>query len=134
MQLKSGNRVPDTALRNFGLFTGLLFAVLFAAVPLLRGRAPEQWSWIASVLWLAALLWPRGLTLPYRWSMRLGQALAWFNTRVVLTLIFLMLITPFGFVMRVFGRDRMRRGFESRCQSYRTAIPPQPRRFMEKPF
>jgi hypothetical protein len=134
MELRSRKRVPEKELRNFGLLTGLLFAGLFAALPLLRSRTPGRWPWIvAAVLWLAALLWPRSLTLLYRWWTRLGQALSWFNTRAILTLIFVILITPFGFVMRVFSRDRMRRGFDPKCESYRIPTPPQ-RRSMEKPF
>lgn len=127
--------MPQMQLRNFGLLTGLLIAVLFAALPWLRGHAPGRWPWIAAaVLWLAALFWPPSLTLLYRWWTRLGQSLAWFNTRASLTLIFLILITPFGFVMRVLGRDRLTRGFDPKCESYRIPTPPPRQRGMEKPF
>ena len=134
MEVRPGKRVPETELRNFGLLTGSLFVVLFVALPLLRSRTPGRWPWIgAAVLWLAALFWPRSLTLLCRWWTRLGQALVWFNTRAILTLIFVILFTPFGFVMRVLSRDRMRRGFDPKCESYRIPAP-RGRRSMEKPF
>ena len=135
MELRSARRGPETELRNFGLLTGLLFVGLFAVLPLLRSRTPGRWPWIAAaVLWLAALFWPRSLRLMYRWWTRLGQGLGWLNTRAILTLIFMILITPFGIVMRVLSRDRMRRGFDPRCESYRIPTPQQRPRGMEKPF
>jgi hypothetical protein len=68
------------------------------------------------------------------WWTRLGHALAWFNTRVILTLIFMIVITPFSFVMWVFGRDRMKRGFDPKVETYRVPSPPRPPQAMEKPF
>jgi saxitoxin biosynthesis operon SxtJ-like protein len=68
------------------------------------------------------------------WWTRLGHALGWFNTRVILTLIFMIVITPFSFVMWVFGRDRMKRGFDPKVETYRVPSPPRPPQGMEKPF
>jgi len=43
-------------------------------------------------------------------------------------------VTPFSLVMRVFGRDRMKRGFDPKCESYRVQSAPRPPQGMEKPF
>jgi hypothetical protein len=135
MEHRAGEQLPKAELRNFGLVLGALFAALFGVLPLLRHRTPAQWPWIVgAVLWLAALLWPRSLTLLHRWWTRLGHALGWFNTQVILTLIFMIVITPFSFVMWVFGRDRMKRGFDPKCETYRVPSPPRPPQGMEKPF
>lgn len=135
MEPRAATRLPKAELRNFGLLIGAMFAAFFGVLPLLRHRTPQGWPWaVAAVLWLAALVWPRSLTLLHRWWTRLGHALAWFNTRVILTLIFLLLITPFGFVMRILGRDRMKRGFDPKCESYRVPSQPQRPQAMEKPF
>src|ERR1700722_3531223 len=128
-------RLPKSELRNFGLVLGALFAALFGVLPLLRHRPTARWPWIvAAVLCLAALCWPRSLTLVHRWWTRLGHALGWFNTRVILTLIFMIVITPFSLVMRVFGRDRMKRRFDPKCESYRVPSTPSSPQGMEKPF
>lgn len=136
MESRAGEqRPPKAELRNFGLVLGALFAVLFGALPLWRHHRLVQWPWIAAaVLWLAALLWPRSLASLHRWWTRLGHALGWFNTRAILTLIFFVLITPFSFAMWVIGRDRMKRGFDPKCQSYRVPSHPRPPQGMEKPF
>ena len=134
MELKAGEQ-PKAELRNFGLVLGGLFAGLFGVLPLLRHRTLAQWPWIlAALLWAAALARPRSLGLLHRGWTRLGHALGWFNTRVILTLIFMIVITPFSFVMWVFGRDRMRRGFDPKVETYRVPSPPREPQGMEKPF
>jgi hypothetical protein len=135
MEPRVGEQLPKSELRNFGLVLGALFAALFGALPLWRRHALVEWPWVvAAVLWLAALVRPRTLTLLHRWWMRLGHALGWFNTRVILTLIFMIVITPFSFVMWVFGRDRMKRSFDPKVETYRVPSPPRPPQGMEKPF
>ena len=135
MEPAVGVQLPKAELRKFGLVLGALFAAFFGLPPLLHHRAPVEWPWIvAAVLWLAALAWPRILALPHRWWTQLGHALGWFNTRVILSLIFVIVITPLSFVMWVFGRDRMKRGFDPKCESYRMPSRQQPPENMEKPF
>jgi hypothetical protein len=135
MERGAGERLPKAELCNFGLVLGAAFAALFGVLPLLRHHTSARWPWIvAAVLWLAALGWPRSLTLLHRWWTRLGHAMGWFNTRAILTLIFMLVITPFSLVMRVFGRDRMKRGFDPKCESYRVQSAPRPPQGMEKPF
>jgi hypothetical protein len=135
MELAARQQLPNSELRNFGLLLGALFAALFGLLPWLRHRPLAYWPWaVAAVLWLAALAWPRSLAWPHRWWTRLGHALGWFNTRVILTVIYFVAVTPLGFVLWVFGRDRMKRGFDPKRQTYRVPSRPQPPRGMEKPF
>ena len=60
---------------------------------------------------LASLLIPRALTPLYRPWMRLAEGLGWFNTRVLLILIFYLVVTPIGLIMRLFGRSPIKGGF-----------------------
>jgi Saxitoxin biosynthesis operon protein SxtJ len=135
MEIRAEEQLPKAELRNFGLVLGALFAGLFGVLPLLRHRTLAQWPWVlAAILWLAAFLSPRSLTLLHRGWTRLGHALGWFNTRVILTLIFMIVVTPFSFVMWIFGRDRMKRSFDPKVETYRVPSPPRPPQGMEKPF
>lgn len=128
-------QLPKAELRNFGLLLGALFAAIFGLLPWMRHRSLSHWPWaIAAVLWLAALAWPRSLAWPHRWWTRLGHALGWVNTRVILTVIYFVAVTPLGFVLWIFGRDRMKRGFNPKERSYRVASRAQPPRGMEKPY
>lgn len=92
---------------SFALIVG--GALLLIAAYQWRRGAP-QWVWVtliavAAVLLIAALVAPSLLKPVYRGWMRLGEALGWVNTRILLTLIFFLVVTPIGLLMRLFGRS-----------------------------
>ena len=77
---------------------------------------------IAFLLLVLAAIAPSLLRPVYRGWMFIGEALGWINTRIILTLVFFLVVTPIGVVMRVFGRSPMepaRRG-----DSYWTDVEP----------
>ena len=122
-------------LRTFGLVLGALFAVFFGVWPLLRHRGGPLWPWIvAGVLWLCALIWPAALSYLHRGWARLGLALGWVNTRVILTLLFAISIVPAGLVMRLCGRDRMARKLDPNCATYRVPSRQRADKDMEHPY
>ena len=60
---------------------------------------------IAVAFALAPFVAPRPLTPVYRAWMRLAELLGWINTRILLILIFYLVVTPIGLVMRIFRRS-----------------------------
>jgi hypothetical protein len=134
---KSGEVAPagTKELRSFGLVLGAMFAALFGVLPLLRHRASPSWPWIlASLLWILALICPAALSYLHRGWTRLGLALGWVNSRIILTLLFAITIVPAGLMMRLFGRDRMARKLDPDCASYRVPSRQRPDKDMERPF
>jgi hypothetical protein len=132
---REATRADAKELRTFGLVLGALFAAFFGLSPLLRHRASPLWPWLlAGVLWLFALIWPTTLSYPHRVWTRLGLALGWVNTRVILTLLFAIAIVPVGLVMRLFGRDRMARKLDPESTTYRVPSRRRTDKDMERPF
>lgn len=128
-------RASARELRTFGLVLGALFAAFFGVWPLLHHRGSPHWPWIvAGVLWLFALIWPAALSYLYRGWTRLGLALGWVNTRVILTLLFAITIAPVGLVMRLCGRDRMARKLDPESASYRVPSRQRADKDMEHPY
>ena len=130
-------RTPDRkTLVTFGLLTGGLFAVVFGLLfPWVRGRGIPAWPWaVAAVLAAAALGAPALLSPIYRAWMAVGAALGWVNTRILLGAVFFLVVTPIGAVMRMTGRDPLRRTFEPRGGTYRIPSARAPRDRMEVPF
>jgi hypothetical protein len=127
---------PDSReLKNFGLLLGAIFAVLFGAAPLLRHHPMRLWPWIAAAaLWSLALLAPAALHYPHRGWTRLGLALGWINTRIILTLLYAIIVTPLGIAMRLLRRDPMARKFEPAKTSYRVSGSERSHKHMERPY
>lgn len=122
-------------LRNFALLLGAIFAALFGLAPMLRHHPMRLWPWIVALaLWSFALLAPSALRPLHRGWTRLGQALGWFNTRVILTLLYAIIVTPLGVAMRLLGRDPMARKFEPAKASYRVPATERSHNHMERPY
>ena len=91
---------------------GYVFAVVCALVafwPLWPLPAPNlYWLAGAGAFALAGLAWPRVLSPLNAVWMKIGHALGWINTRLILGLVFFLLVTPTGFVARLLGYDPLK--------------------------
>jgi hypothetical protein len=124
-------------LRNFGLATGLLFALLFGvALPALLGRPLPAWPWmLGGGLAAWALLAPGQLRLVYRGWMRFGLLMGRITTPVILAAVFFLVLTPTSFLRRVFGgEDALARRFDEQAESYRVKSRTPSARNMERPY
>ena len=123
-------------LRDFGLLTGAIFAVLFGLLfPWIRGHSLPSWPWIiALILGFLAVLAPITLQPVYQIWMRIGLVLGWINTRIILGIVFYGLIMPMGAIMRLLNRDTMARKFDVNLPSYRLRSQRKTRLSMEKPY
>ncbi len=130
-------RTPDRkTLVSFGLLTGGLVAVLFGLLfPWLRASRFPAWPWLVAAALAASALGAPALLAPvHRAWMALGAALGWVNTRVLLGAVFFLVVTPLGALMRMTGRDPLRRKFEPCGGTYRVPSARTPRERMEVPF
>lgn len=128
--------IPDKkGLREFGLIMGGFFVGLFGLLfPWLFGLAFPVWPWIIAVaLWIPALLIPNSLKPIYRGWMFFALILGWINTRILLALVFYLMITPMGLIMRLFGKNAMKNRHDV-SESYRKSTPSRSSKQMEQPF
>jgi hypothetical protein len=97
-------------IRRFGFILGGLLC-LFAALSWWRhGWIP--WYALAApglVVLLMALFDLPVLRHVFRGWMTFAHALGWFQTRLILGLLFFLAITPLGWILRLFGHDPMQR-------------------------
>ena len=122
-------------LRSFGLLVGGVFSVIGAWPLIFRREDLRLWALtLAVLLILPALVYPKSLRWPYRVWMAIGHVLAYINTRIILGIIFFGLFTPMGFIMRLFGWDRLRRRLELGAESYRLVREPRPGDHMKHQF
>jgi hypothetical protein len=123
-------------LRKFGVTVGLAFLVL-GAVSRWRGHElPPRVLWTLGTLLLVPGLVAPGLLGPVQRAwMAAAEVMASFNTRLILGLLFYVVFTPVGFVMRLF-RDPMTRSMRDmqRSQWIRRKLEPVDRARYEQQF
>jgi hypothetical protein len=110
--------------RSFGLTVGTVL-LLFAAFTTWRGHITrgEALAAVGTVLIMAALVAPKWLAAPAAAWSKVGHALGWFNSRVLLTVMFALVLWPVGAISRLFGNDPLeRRGRTSMWTPYPTRL------------
>ena len=105
--MSSRSRIPSE--RSFGLSVGCVSAAA-GALLIWRGYASAG-STLATVGILlvgAGVLAPSALRGLNRVWWRFAQRVGWINARILLTLLFFVVLTPVGFLMRLFDRNPLR--------------------------
>ena len=130
------NREELKQLRSFGLITGLAVAVIFGLfLPWLFNHPIPRWPWIITlVLWGFALVHPQVLRPVSRIWLQIGHWLGWFNTRLILGLMYYTVFLITGVIMRLLGKDPMARKLDNSVDSYRVKSSVRPRNHVERPF
>ena len=128
-------RATIQELRKFGLIVGSIFGLLGVWPALAHDRSFRIWALIlAGVLVVPALVLPRSLAQIHQGWMKVGHVLGWINARIIMGVIFFVLFTPFGLVMRLMGKDPMLRRFEPNLESYRVKKRSRPASHMTAQF
>jgi hypothetical protein len=110
--------VTDAQARKTAFIVGGVL-LLLAAWNFYRGRMMALYvlGGIACALFLVGLLLPSLARQFHILWMRLAVALGYINSRILLSLMFYGVFTPYGLLMRLFGRDPLHRR-EARRVSY----------------
>jgi len=102
--------ITKKQLRQFGFLIGFGFPIFIGWIlPAISGHFFRVWTlWVGIPSLILGILRPSLLFYPYRGWMSLGLALGWVNSRVILGLVFIIVLMPIAFVMRIFGYDPLR--------------------------
>ena len=128
-------QTPTKQLRHFGLLVGGIFGVIGLWPMVWRHQPMRSWALVLAVaLIVPGLVAPRILSPVHRAWMKLGEGLAWVNTRIILGVVFYVVVTPLGILMRLVSHDPMRRKLERTEESYRLRCKPRPATHMLRQF
>jgi hypothetical protein len=99
---------------------GFVFFVAFAIIGFLWRESWAQWAWYtASLMVLMVALVAPSLMRPFNkaWHM-LGLMMGRVMTPIVMAILFYLVVTPTGLIMRTLGKDPMRLRIEKETKSY----------------
>ncbi len=111
-------KTDRATLRKFGLTMAACFAVITTIIFLRHKHSTVITSLISLSFLLFAATIPALLKYFYITLMKFAFILGWFNTRLLLCVIFYLVFSPIGLLMRLFKIDLLDRRFNRTSQSY----------------
>lgn len=102
------HEIEGSSNRSFGVVFTVVF-LLIGLWPLLK-HAPLRW-WalgIAAAIALVTVLWADKLTVPNRWWTQLGLLMGRIVSPITLGVMFFLVFTPMGYVLRALGKDPLK--------------------------
>ena len=102
--------ISKKQLREFGLLIGFGFPILIGwLLPSLFGHQFRTWTlWIGVPGLVIGFTAPRLLHYPYKGWMLLGHVLGWINSYIILGLVFIFVLQPIAYIMRLTGYDPLK--------------------------
>ena len=119
--------VKGSSERSFGIVFAVVFAVI-GLLPLIHAGAVRLWSLaVGAAFLLCAYALPSVLAPLNRLWLRFGLLLHRIVSPLVLGIMFYLVITPIGLLMRALGKDPLRLRFDRHAASYWIdRVPPGP--------
>ncbi len=104
--------------RTFGIVFALFFLVI-GCLPMLKGAPARLWALgVTAAFLLAAVALPRALAPLNRLWMALGLLLGRIISPIMLFLVYCIAVAPTGLIMRLRGKDPLKRRFDPEAPSY----------------
>ena len=116
MLLKSKIKISSN--RNFGLVFFFIFLVV-SIWPLTHNESPRIWSAIISLAFLILVLTRSKLLTPLNrlWA-KFGIILGSIIAPIVMGVVFFLVITPIGLVMKIIGKDLLSIKYDKKKETY----------------
>jgi len=106
------------SLRKFGLTVGIVLLLIGITLYLFDKSAFVYFGCIGLLLILLGAAMPKVLKPINKVWMTLAIILGWFMSRVILTVLFYLIVTPIGFLVKIFGGDPLKLRADNSISSY----------------
>ena len=127
--------IANRQLRSFALIFAGVFGVIAFWPLVFHGESPRIWASVLIVIFVAwGFLHPHSLQKPYRAWMIFGGFLGRINTKVILSIVFFLLVTPIRMILTLFGYDPMNRRLDREVESYKVKRDPRLASHMSRQF
>ena len=114
----SKSKIKISSNRNFGIVFFVVFLIV-SLWPLIHGELIRIWSIIISLFFLILGLMNSKLLTPlnqlwFKFGIILGAIVA----PIVMGVVFFLVVTPTGVVMRIMGKDLLRKRYDKKKETY----------------
>lgn len=111
-------------LREFGFTLGLGFPLLIGWIfPFITGHDFKSWTLFIGIPSLVlAIIYPEILRNPFKIWMKIGLLLGWLNSKIVFGMVFILILIPISFIMRILKYDPLRKRISKKRSTYRELI------------
>lgn len=122
---KNLNSINKTAnskeLRKFGLTMAIMFSLVFGVIlPLVFKKSFPLWPhYVGVAFFIPALVFPQALNHVHFAWMKFAEVLGYVNSRILLSVVYVLLIVPMGLLMRIIKKDPLQQKYNSKLSSYR---------------
>ncbi|MCX6639474.1 MAG: SxtJ family membrane protein [bacterium] len=113
-------QTTNKEIRTWALVFALLLAII-ATIQLLvwhHGNGARIFYILAGVFFVPGLLFPVLLRPAYQVWMKFAAALARFNTRLILSVVYFLVFAPIGLILRLFRVDLIKEKFDKSAETY----------------
>lgn len=105
-------------LKTFALIWSLIFLIV-GIWPLFSGNTVRLWAMLIMLLFLiVAFLKPSLLNSFYKIWIKIGEVIGGFISKVIMVILFYGMFTPVAFVLRLLGKDLLRKKLDKNSSSY----------------
>ena len=111
-------KTSDRDLRKFGLMVGGVFVAIGLLFLWRHPQRTSYFAWPGGVLMVIGLILPHALKWIYIAWMSVAFVLGFVMAHVILTLLFLLVITPIGLLARLAGKDFLSLKLDRAAKSY----------------
>tara|TARA_B100001248_G_C27367660_1_gene449899 strand:+ start:339 stop:737 length:399 start_codon:yes stop_codon:yes gene_type:complete len=114
-------KISNKQLFDFGLIMGFGLPIIVGfLIPFINGHGFQVWTiWVGLFFLVIGIIKPKILIIPYRLWMNLGKALGFINSKLILGLVFISVLIPISFLMKIIGHDPLKIKKNKNKKTYR---------------
>lgn len=117
--IMTNKEITTKDLKQFGVALSIILGI-FGGIHFLKGHvsAYPWFFWIALTILFLGVIVPRFLRPIFIVFTKIAHAIGWFNTRVILVIVYYLVLTPIGLVLKIFGKDILDIKAKENTQTY----------------
>ena len=114
-------KFTNKQLLYFGIIMGFGIPLLIGfLLPYLNNHDFQKWTlWLGFSFLSIGIIKPSMLYFPYIIWMNIGKVLGWINSRIILGLVFIFVLLPISFIMKIFRYDPLKTKINNNKKTYK---------------